>query len=71
MNRSDILQDLSLEFNSMVKKNLGKIKKLDPKTQRELGKLLSNFKDGLDDLTELDEYIGQWSNCCSKKQNDC
>ena len=68
MNRSDILQDLSLEFNSMVKKNLGKIKKLDPKTQRELGKLLSNFKDGLDDLTELDEYIGHYTSHWKKKK---
>ena len=52
MNESDILQDLSLEFNAMVKKNLGKIKKLSPAKQRELGKLLSIFKDGLDDLSE-------------------
>ena len=48
----DILQDLSIEFNQMVKKNLAKIKKLDPKTQRELGKLMSDFKDGLDLISE-------------------
>ena len=47
----DILQDLSLEFNSMIKKNLSKIKKLSPSTQRELGKLFSDFKDGLDELS--------------------
>ena len=52
MEKMDILQELSLEFNQMVKKNLGKIKKLDPKTQRELGKLMSDFKDGLDNLSE-------------------
>jgi hypothetical protein len=52
MGKSDILQDLSLEFNSMIKKNLAKIKKLDPKTQREIGKLMSDFKDGLDNLSE-------------------
>ena len=48
----DILQDLSIEFNNMIKKNLGKIKKLSPAKQRELGKLLSMFKDGLDTLSE-------------------
>lgn len=52
MDKADILQDLSLEFNSMIKKNLAKIKKLDPKTQREIGSLMSDFKDGLDVLSE-------------------
>lgn len=52
MDKMDILQDLSIEFNQMIKKNLAKIKKLDPKTQREIGKLMSDFKDGLDNLSE-------------------
>jgi len=51
MNEMDILQDLSVEFSTMIKKNLSKIKKLSPATQRNLGKLFSDFKDGLDDLS--------------------
>jgi len=51
MDKSDILQDLSVEFSSMIKKNLNKIKKLDPKDQRELGKFIEVFKNGLDELS--------------------
>jgi hypothetical protein len=51
MDKSDILQDLSLEFSSMIKKNLKNIKKLDPATQRELGKFIEVFKNGLDELS--------------------
>ena len=51
MDKSDILQDLSADFSSMIKKNLSKIKKLDSSTQRELGKFIEVFKNGLDDLS--------------------
>lgn len=51
MENSDILQGLSAEFSSMIKKNLKDIKKLDPKTQRELGKFIEVFKNGLDELS--------------------
>jgi hypothetical protein len=51
MNEMNILQDLSVEFSQMIKKNLPQIKKLSPSTQRELGKLFSDFKNGLDDLS--------------------
>jgi len=51
MDKSDILQDLSLEFSLMIKKNLKNIKKLDPKDQRELGKFIEVFKNGLDELS--------------------
>jgi hypothetical protein len=51
MDKSDILQDLSLEFSAMIKKNLKNIKKLDPAVQRELGKFIEVFKNGLDELS--------------------
>ena len=52
MDKMDILQDLSVELSYMVKKHLKHIKQLDAKTQRELGKLIGDFKDGLDDMSE-------------------
>lgn len=51
MDNSEILQDLSVEFSSMIKKNLKNIKKLDASTQRELGKFIEVFKNGLNDLS--------------------
>lgn len=48
----EILQDLSVELSYMVKKHLKHIKQLDGKTQKELGKLIGNFKDGLDDMSK-------------------
>ena len=52
MNDTKVLQDLSVEFSQMIKKNLSQIKKLSPSAQRGLGNLMSDFKDGLDTLTE-------------------
>lgn len=51
MDNTDILQELSSEFSSFVKKNMKNIKSLDGKTQRELGNLINDFKSGLDDLS--------------------
>lgn len=48
----EILQDLSVELSYMVKKHLKHIKQLDGKTQKELGKLIGNFKDGLDNMSK-------------------
>lgn len=48
----EVLQELSVELSFMIKKHLKHIKKLDSKTQRELGKLIGDFKDGLDDMSE-------------------
>jgi len=59
MNKSDILQELSLEFSSMIKKNLKNIKKLDPKDQRELGKFIEVFKNGLDELSTTNESVNE------------
>ena len=52
MNDTKVLQDLSVEFSQMIKKNLSQIKKLSPSAQRGLGKLFSDFKNGLDDLSK-------------------
>jgi hypothetical protein len=52
MDKLEILQELSVELSYMVKKHLKHIKQLDGKTQKELGKLIGNFKDGLDDMSK-------------------
>jgi hypothetical protein len=52
MSENDIIQSISFEFSSLIKKNLNKIKKISPSKQRQLGNLMSDFKDGLDTLTE-------------------
>lgn len=52
MSENDIIQSISFEFSTIIKKNLSKIKKISPAKQRQLGNLMSDFKDGLDTLTE-------------------
>jgi len=52
MDYSDILQDISVDLSFMVKKHLKNIKKLDSKKQRAFGKLFSDMKQGVDDLSE-------------------
>tara|TARA_R110000822_G_scaffold300734_1_gene424237 strand:+ start:250 stop:465 length:216 start_codon:yes stop_codon:yes gene_type:complete len=52
MNYSDILQDISVDLSSMVKKHLKNIKKLDSKQQKQFGKLFGDMKQGIDDLSE-------------------
>jgi hypothetical protein len=52
MDKIDILQDISVNLSQLVKKNLNNIKKLDSQTQKEFGRLLGDFKEGLDDLSE-------------------
>jgi len=52
MDKIDILQDISVDLSQLVKKHLKNIKKLDPQTQREFGKLFGDMKDGIDDLSE-------------------
>ena len=52
MDYSDILQDISVDLSYMVKKHLKNIKKLNSKQQRQFGKLFSDMKDGIDDLSE-------------------
>ena len=52
MDYSDILQDISVDLSSMVKKHLKNIKKLDSKQQKQFGKLFGDMKQGIDDLSE-------------------
>jgi hypothetical protein len=52
MDKSDILQDISVELSKSIKKHLQHIKQLPTKDKKDIEKLISNFKDGLDDLSE-------------------
>jgi hypothetical protein len=52
MDKSDILQDISVELSKSIKKHLQHIKQLPSADKKQIEKLISNFKDGLDDLSE-------------------
>ena len=52
MTKADILQDISVELSKSVKKHLQHIKQLPSADKKQIEKLISNFKDGLDDLSE-------------------
>jgi len=52
MDKADILQDISVELSKSIKKHLQHIKQLPTKDKKEIEKLISTFKDGLDDLSE-------------------
>jgi hypothetical protein len=51
MNKSDILQDISVEISKAVKKHLQHIKELPTKDKKDIEKLIGNFKNGLDNLS--------------------
>tara|TARA_R110000868_G_scaffold103107_7_gene284010 strand:+ start:9605 stop:10075 length:471 start_codon:yes stop_codon:yes gene_type:complete len=46
----DRMQEISADFSMFIKKNLPKIKRLPTDKQKMFGKLLGDFKNGLDDL---------------------
>ena len=52
MDKADILQDISVELSKSIKKHLQHIKQLPSADKKQIEKLISNFKDGLDDLSE-------------------
>ena len=52
MNDVDRLQEINADFSQFIKKNLKKIKALPVDKQKQFGKLIGDFKDGLDDLSE-------------------
>ena len=52
MTKTDILQDISVELSKSLKKHLQHIKQLPSADKKQIEKLISNFKDGLDDLSE-------------------
>ena len=55
-----ILQNFSVDVSKVIKQHIKDIKKLDPKTQRELGNLIGDFKEGLDELsTNTNESVNE------------
>ena len=48
----DRLQEINVDFSQFIKKNLKKIKALPADKQKQFGKLLGDFKEGLDNLSE-------------------
>ena len=52
MTKSDILQDISVELSKSIKKHLQHIKQLPTTDKKDIEKLIGNFKNGLDDLSE-------------------
>jgi hypothetical protein len=52
MSDMDRMQEINVDFSQFIKKNLKKIKMLPKDKQKEFGRLLGDFKDGLDDLSE-------------------
>lgn len=52
MSDMDRMQEINVDFSQFIKKNLKKIKMLPKDKQKEFGRLLGDFKNGLDDLSE-------------------
>ncbi len=50
--KMDALQDLNVDVSMLVKKHVPILKKLDPKAAKAFNKLLTDFKDGIDDLSD-------------------
>ena len=50
--KMDLLQDLNVDVTALIKKYVPQLKKLDPKSTKAFNKLFSDFKDGLDDLSD-------------------
>jgi len=57
MNKTDILQDMSVDLSQLVKKHLKDIKKLDASDQKAFGKIFGMMKDSIDDLSEANESV--------------
>ena len=52
MSDMDRIQEINVDFSQFIKKNLKKIKMLPKDKQKEFGRLLGDFKEGLDNLSE-------------------
>ena len=50
--KMDLLQDLNVEVTALIKKYVPQLKKLDSKSAKQFNKLLTDFKYGLDDLSD-------------------
>ena len=59
MDKMQILQNFSVDVSKVIKQHIKDIKKLDPKTQRELGNLIGDFKEGLDNLSTTNESVNE------------
>jgi hypothetical protein len=59
MNNLEILQNFSVDVSKVIKNHIKDIKKLDPKTQRALGNLIGDFKEGLDRLSTTNESVNE------------
>jgi len=53
MNNLEILQNFSVDISKVIRKHIKDIKKLDPKTQRALGNLIGDFKEGIDSMSSM------------------
>ena len=53
MNNLEILQNFSVDISKVIRKHIKDIKKLDPKTQRALGNLIGDFKEGIDNIPSM------------------
>ena len=51
MDKSDILQDISVELSKSIKKHLQHIKQLPTTDKKDIEKLIGNFKTELDNLS--------------------
>jgi hypothetical protein len=52
MSDMDRMQEINVDFSQFIKKNLKKIKMLPKDKQKEFARLLGDFKEGLDNLSE-------------------
>ena len=50
--KMDALQDLNVDVSALIKKHVPVLKKLDPKAAKAFNKLLTDFKNGIDDLSD-------------------
>ena len=59
MSDMDRMQEINVDFSAFIKKNLKKIKMLPKDKQKEFGRLLGDFKEGLDNLSESNVNEGK------------
>lgn len=59
MSDMDRMQEINVDFSAFIKKNLKKIKMLPKDKQKEFGRLIGDFKEGLDNLSESNVNEGK------------
>ena len=68
MDKMQILQNFSVDVSKVIKDHIKDIKKLDSKTQKEMGRLIGDFKGGLDSISESVEEYAQFGHSWGKKR---